>query len=162
MAWGKNGTPDTLTVAGVNMNIPDMTGKVFNVILNNSIQDAGEFQARTTINDDNAPLYSNNRATNGLANQTIADQTNWFYGTNLNTQVTYFTITYLIGAVGQEKLMQSWYVDISAVGVGSTPERIEFVGKYSPNPDATINRIDEFSETADYGIGSNKSALGTD
>ena len=167
MAWGKNGTPSTLGVAGDNFNISNLTAKKFNQFLMNGWGDAPGVTNtgnNITFNNNINSVYAVRYSSNGAADSTVVSQANIY--TRGNRDFEFFEVSYVISILGQEKLMILFHVDSSNSGAGSSPFRSEIVGKFVPSPDAGITRIDYEESDEDgatlYDVGTNLSALGTD
>ena len=160
MAWGKNGTPSTLTGAADVITISDLTAKKFNVFLNHVI-------GSTTVdidqgfNNNTDTVYAIRKSADGGADATAVSDTKIDKST---TATTIFDINYTCAIVGQEKLTIGFLVNQNTAGAANAPSRIEYVGKFVPSPDATITRVDIINTgtTNEYSISSNVSALGTD
>ena len=75
MAWGKNGTPDTLTTSGNNMNVSDLGGSKFNVVLSHTKRASGTPYTTLYLNNDNSNnSYSRRQSENGGNDGTAIDQ----------------------------------------------------------------------------------------
>ena len=166
MAWAKNGTPSTLGVAGDNLNISDLVAKKFNQFLMNGLGDAaGVWNSgnNITFNNNINSVYAVRYNVNGSGDATVVSQPNIY--TRGNRDYEFFEVSYVISILGQEKLMILFHVDSSNSGAGAVPVRSEIVGKFVPNPDADITRIDYEESDEDgatlYNVGTNLSAIGT-
>jgi len=161
MAWGKNGTPSTLTGTASAITISDLTAKKFNLFLKDCIKTAS-LAYDTTFNNDTGSLYSRRISYSGGADATSVSRANCGDDTATDTQPE-FHIMYSCWISGEEKLCIDFGVEGLAVGAGSAPTRSECVAKYVPSTlTNTCNRIDEVVNTSTLAVGSNISAIGTD
>ena len=160
MAWAKNGTPNTLGSAVDDIDITDLTAKKFNVFLTHSITSSTTSQNFTFNNNSNS-VYAIRKSANGGADSTSTSQALWDSFSNGVQDV--FILMYVVSISGEEKLGIMFEIRGATTGAGTAPNRIEWVGKFVPSPDAHITRIDMNNPDAgDYATGSNISALGTD
>ncbi len=157
MAWQKNGTPDTLTVAGDILDISDLTPLKFNVYLTHAIDNGSNVGTNLTLDGVGGTSYALRIAENG-AEGTLVSQPNWRIRFNINDQ---FDVGYIVNITNEEKLMIGWHNSASTAGAATAPNRSEYVGKFVQNAQFT-----QITNTNDQGgsfdIGSNLSALGTD
>ena len=159
MAWGRNGTPNTLSGTADDCDITDLTAKQFNVFLHHKIVTGNANQVLSFNNDSNS-VYADRYSASGGADGTQTSQTN-LQTNNYNTDS--FTVSYVCSISGEEKLMMWWKVNQGTAGAANAPNRVEMVMKYVPSPDADITRLDMNNSTSgDYTTGTNASALGTD
>ena len=160
MAWGKNGTPDTLTSASAEASITDLTANVFNEFMCHSYSatSAGTLWKRQ-FNSDTSSVYANRYSANGGGDGTATSQANLNMGNNTNYD--HFQLIYQSAIVGKEKLGIEFIVEAGVAGAGNAPNRREYVSKYVPSPDATITGI-QMGSSGTAGISSNLSALGSD
>ena len=162
MAWAKNGTPLTLGSTLDDLDITDLTAKIFNQFLVHEIA-SGNTAGDRTFNNNSNTVYAMRKATNGNADQLLTSKTFYELNTNIGTFGDWFTVDNTISISGEEKLSLISLVNGSTAGAGTAPERVEFVGKFVPSPDADITRIDiNNAESGGFLTGSNISALGTD
>jgi len=161
MAWAKNGTPATLTVAGDTITISDLTAKKFNFLLHYEIG-SGTIFPQLQLNNDSALNYANRRNANGGSDALLPNRNGIFEG-GAASATSNLSVTYLLSISGEEKLGIRHTTFQTAAGAGTAPGREEIVGKYVPSPDADITVVEEFNTSGgDYDIDSNLSALGTD
>ncbi len=157
MVWERNGTPDTLTVAGDTLDISDLTAKIFNVYLTNVIDNGSNVGSNITLDGVGGTSYAQRFSENG-SELTSVSQADWTLRFNLNDQ---FDIGYIINITNEEKLMLDWHVSGSTAGAGTPPNRTEFAGKFVQN--AQFTQITNTNDQAgSFDIDSNLSALGTD
>ena len=109
MAWGKNGTPHTLSGTADAVTISDLTANKFNVFMTHIIA-SGSCWTDSRINNDSGSLYAQRRSANGAADTTLTSQalllqTSW----SLTTEA--FIITYVVGISGKEKLAIGFAVE---------------------------------------------------
>lgn len=160
LAWSKNGTPNTLGSELDDMDITDLTAKKFNQFLIHKLGVSSENE-RITFNNNSNTVYADRYSYNGVevtATSGTYHNPNWS-----NSAHDHFLVIFECPILNEEKLMIAFQVDRNTAGASTAPNRIEFVGKFVPSPDADITRIDcNNSSTGGYATGSNISALGTD
>jgi len=162
MAWSKNGTPTTLGSALDDIDITDLTAKKFNVILEHLLNDSGQINQLTTLDDNGNTDYAQRKSSNGGADATATSQayTN-IYG---NNQQDFLNIIYSCNIDGEEKLSIQFLVGYNNTGAASAPERTEAVWKVDTTTNSgQYTRIDiNNTAAASYATNSNLSVLGTD
>ena len=164
LAWSKNGTPNTLSGTADDCDITDLTAYKFNVFLSHEIP-SGNIAGDISFNNNSNTVYASRKNTNGGGEVTQTSKTFHELNTNYGDVPAegLFTVNYTCSISGEEKLTMLWQVNDSTAGETNAPERVEFVGKFVPSPDADITRIDyNNAESGDFAAGSNLSALGTD
>tara|TARA_R110002110_G_C13024472_1_gene678203 strand:+ start:22 stop:606 length:585 start_codon:yes stop_codon:yes gene_type:complete len=162
MAWAKNGTPTTLGSAADDIDITDLGGNKFNMILMHIIR-SGNAMIQQTFNNDTGTKYTVRESTNGAGDVTTTSQT--FIDTQYQQGYDDFTFMYTCWISGEEKLIIHQYVQGGATGASNAPSRRESVAKYAPaSLTDTCDRIDcnNASGTGDYAADSNLSALGSE
>ena len=162
MVWAKNGTPNTLGSTADDIDITDLGGNKFNMILMHIIR-SGNAMIQQTFNNDTGTKYTVRESTNGAGDVTTTSQT--FIDTQYQQGYDDFTFMYTCWISGEEKLIIHQYVQGGAIGAGNVPSRRESVAKYVPaSLTDTCDRIDcnNASGTGDYAAGSNISALGSE
>jgi len=164
MPWEKNGTPNTLKVAGDTLEITDLTATKTNQFISNVIVDSGLVSCAFTFNDNTNSVYASRNSTNGGGDITATGQTS-----SITTSATLdtageqgFNILHTVSVPGEEKLSMFSNLDTdSGTGAGNAPNRREAVFKFVPSPDANITSIEcDNSQTGNYAIDTNISALG--
>ena len=161
LAWARNGTPDTLSSTGDTLTISDLTAKKFNQFISHVISNATIIEMGLTFNNNTNSVYTRRVNENGVADSTLASQTSILYALDYDTDKLF--VSYFISISGEEKLGITFWVTSNADGAGNAPGRVEMVSKFVPSPDADITRIDYTNtQSGDYQIDSNLSALGTD
>ena len=163
MAWGKNGTPNTISGAATgNIDINDLTAKNFNTILYHVIGvGAGTADTEFRVSSDSGTNYSSRNSGNGGADGTFVSDTG--LPQNQYKSYTEFVVTHMCNIDGEEKLFLKWTMEQGDPGAGNITYRRELVGKHA----TTTGQITDV-EYYDHGagttidIGSNLSALGTD
>tara|TARA_R110000803_G_scaffold7247_1_gene23412 strand:+ start:114 stop:599 length:486 start_codon:yes stop_codon:yes gene_type:complete len=161
MAWAKNGTPDTLGSSGDAITISDLTAKKFNLFLCNSLGTGGNVDHSWQFNNNTNTVYSSRKSSNGAADATAVTQ-NRVHGADSSSNPI-LEIMYVCSISGEEKLVISSIAEASTAGAGTAPSRKEVVGKFVPNPDVDITRVDcDNRSGGSYDTSSNLSALGTD
>ena len=104
MAWGKNGTPDTLTASNANMNVSDLGGSKFNVVLSHTKRATGTPYTTLYLNNDNSNnSYSRRQSENAGNDGTAVDQNTVIYDMG-GDDADKFEITYIFGISSAEKL----------------------------------------------------------
>ena len=163
MAWGKNGTPDTLTGTGGVLAITDLTANKFNNILIHALLNGGSGSASGTqvgiTSADSGANYCERSYENGTEYSGV---NRGYYYHLYNGYPQQFTIHYAVNIAGQEKLFITDTVQAPSTGASSIPDRTESVGKWV----TTSGQWDVF-HSGSYGSGSfledtNMSALGSD
>ena len=162
MAWGKNGTPDTLTTAGSNMNISDLGSSKTNVVLSHTKRASGNTYSTWYFNNENSSSsYSSRQSENGGSDGTRTSANTVFYDMG-GDDADKFSITYIFGISSAEKLAIGFGINSGpSAGSSGIPERGEFVWKWENTSD-TIDRIDNQSGEGTYDTDSNLTALGSD
>ena len=164
MAWGKNGTPDTLTTAGNNMNVSDLGGSKSNVVLSYTKRATGTPYTTIYLNNDNSNnSYSSNQSENhGSWSGSGAVNQNFVLYDMGGDDADKFEITYIFGTSSAEKLAIGFGINAGpSAGTSGVPESGEFVWKWENTSD-TIDRVDNQAGMNTYDIGSNLSVLGSD
>ena len=158
MAWGKNGTPDTLGSAGDVLEITDLTANTFNVILRHAVA-TGNVDKFMTFNSDTGSKYAQRQQFNG----TEATAVSQVRINNSCQPLDEFAVGYMFNVSGEEKIGMIWSQGSPATGAGSVPSRKELVFKYVPSPDADVTIItDTKGDTGQFDTDSNLSVLGSD
>ena len=158
MAWQKNGTPDTLGVAGDAMTITDLTALTFNQFLIHSLS-SGTISEDMRFNNDTVGNYALRDSRDGQTDDVLINQTSIVSGGDSADVFIYY---YCINISAEEKLVIGNKVTAGAVGAGTAPNRREQYGKWT-NTSSQITEIDIFNISAgSYDTNSNLSALGTD
>lgn len=163
LAWSKNGTPDTLGSSGDVLTISDLTASKFNVFLAH-IPASGNMAPDLTYNNNSNTVYASRKSTNGLVESTQTSKAFHEFNTSLGLwSSSEFYMNYTCSISAEEKLSIISLVTGGTAGAANAPERVEFVGKFVPSPDADITRIDNNNvESGSFATSSNLSALGTD
>jgi len=161
MAWQRNGTPDTLTVAGGSLVIADLTPLRFNVFLCHTLQNTG-----TTLRPDaqfdnlGTSIYATRFSQNGGTDGVLVNQT--LMAINPSSQSgDFFFIAYGINIISEEKLLMSLIMSGNTAGAGNAPTRAETVHKSTQSVQYKEFDVDQPSPTNEWAIDSNLSALGT-
>ncbi len=161
MVWQKNGTPDTLGAPADVLTISNLESLQFNQFLCHILRD-GNAQVFQTFNSDTGSNYTQRRSANGGADTTVTNQNN--FDTHQGQAGEDFIVQYSMWVSGEEKLQLGHYMQSSATGAGTAPDRREFAQKYVPSPlTDTCDRTDftNASGGGDYDTDSNLSSLGT-
>jgi hypothetical protein len=161
MAWGKNGTPNTLTTAGANMNVSDLGGSKSNVVLSHTKRSSGHTYSTLYLNNENgSSSYARRQSENGGADGTATSGNTVLYDMGGDC-ADKFEITYIVGISSEEKLAIGFGINSGTSGAGTVPERGEFAWKWA-DTSSTIDRIDNQSGCGSYDTGSNLAVLGSD
>ena len=159
MAWAKLGTT-TLGSAGDTIDTGTVTSTKFIQLLIHTVT-SGVTNPRITHNGDSASVYARRGSNKGGADFTGTSTAYIDHGES-GTWDT-FTMSYICNIAGEEKLHILWYMDQQTAGAGTAPNRLEFVFKYVPSPDADItSTLETNSGAGDYDTSSNITVLGTD
>jgi hypothetical protein len=163
MAWGKNGTPDTLTGTGDILQITDLTANKFNVFLQHSPYDSSWINPQITFNNNTNSVYAGRVSYNGGTDGTYTSRANQILDGS-GTADDKFMVNYTASVSGEEKLSIIHYMNRGTAGAGNTPNRTQNVWKFVPSPDADITRIDSsvVGYAGSYDTGSNLSAIGSE
>ena len=163
MAWGKNGTPLTLGSALDDLDITDLSGLKFNQFLTH-IPASGNMSPDLTFNNNSNTVYASRKSSNGGAEITQTSKAFHEFNTNLILwSSSEFYMNYTCSISGEEKLSIVFLATGGTAGASNAPERVEFVGKFVPSPDADITRIDNNNVgSGSFDTSSNVSALGSD
>tara|TARA_R110000822_G_scaffold29173_1_gene86182 strand:+ start:609 stop:1187 length:579 start_codon:yes stop_codon:yes gene_type:complete len=160
MVWTKLGST-TLGSAGDLISVTGMTSSKFINILDHNIA-SGNIADYLTFNNDSTTKYAWRRSSNGLGDTTSTGQAY----INLNEQGANdadFTVMQGSNISGEEKLFIHFMVNQGTAGAGTAPQRMEYVSKYVPSPDANITRTDLTNgSSGDFNTGSNVSVIGSD
>ncbi len=163
MAWARNGTPDTLTSSGDQLNITDLTATTFNFCLwhglaTGNIDDCNLTLGRTTI--DTGSNYASRFSTTGGADQTLVNQTSIILDKD-NGAFDAFGHFYIINISADEKLVIHGRIKANP-GAANVPQRVEGVGKWvNTSNQMDVVRVTNIG-TGSFDTNSNLSALGTD
>ena len=162
MAWGNNGTPDTLTTAGNNMNVSDLGGSKFNVVLSHTKRASGNTYSTWYFNNENSSSsYSSRQSENGGSDGTRINANTVFYDMG-GDDADKFSITYIFGISSAEKLAIGFGINAGpSAGESGVPESGEFVWKWADTSN-TVDRIDNQSGEGTYDTDSNLTVLGSD
>ena len=164
MAWGKNGTPDTVSgSATTTIRVSDMTATTFVQTMAHAISTATALVEEGRIDNLSTSTYASRHNINGGSDGTLTTQDAWtihYYGTNSGT---YFTVGYMINISASEKLRIHTRIEQGTAGAGNAPHRVEFVGKQS----GTSSQLTDYQQLDDgagsyVDVDSNLSCLGTD
>ena len=163
MAWGTDGTPDTLGSAGDTVTIADLTSLKFNVMMAFLIQVTGNIRSATRVGNgsiSSSTVYANRDSENGGADSTATSQS--YMKNSGSNSFNGFVMQYSINIATEEKLFIAFYCGANAVGASNAPARMESVGKFVDTTNA-YNQIQQYNDQAgDYDTDSNLSVLGTD
>ena len=157
MAWGKNGTPDTLTGSGDIMTITDLTANKFNTILCHALT-SGTIETNIDFDNITTSTYAMRAQRNGGTDDTGVNQTSIATG---GDPADSFHVYYIANISGEEKLLMGNKVDASAAGAGTAPERREQYGKATQTTQFTEIDFDN-AGAGDFISSSNLSVLGSD
>lgn len=164
MVWQKNGTPDTLTVAGDELLISDLTPKIFNVSLSHSLHsgDVSIFSRFGSGSIDTGTNYSRRSAIQGTTDTTAVSQDDIGVGATLSGGSDIFCVGYFINISAEEKLSIFHTIGSNDDGAANVPIRIETVGKWTNTSNQADNHNIINQASGSYDTDSNLSVLGTD
>lgn len=122
MAWARNGTPDTLSSAGADIEITDLTAKKFNLFLSHTIP------STTTANDinfnnDTGSNYAWRQSADGGSDTTSTSQTKLDFRRNSNED--HFHLFYVVSISGEEKLGVYFNVTPLSNGAGNAQKELK-------------------------------------
>tara|TARA_B110000285_G_scaffold11274_1_gene11213 strand:+ start:37 stop:1305 length:1269 start_codon:yes stop_codon:yes gene_type:complete len=162
MAWGKAGS-DTLATSGDDLDITSMTATKFNQFLTH-IPASGNMAPDLTFNNNSNTVYASRKSTNGGTDVTQTSKAFHEFNTSLGVwSSSEFYVNNTISISAEEKLSIIHLATGGTAGASNAPERVEFVGKFVPSPDADITRIDNNNVgSGSFDTSSNLSALGSD
>ena len=126
-------------------------------------EDKGEASANARLlryNSDSGSNYSNRVSSNGAADTTSTSQPQ-HNGWNNNNTLPQFNVWYIANLAGKEKMLLSQGVYQDTAGAGTTPDRVEYVGKWANTADA-INRIGVIQNAGTHSTGTTMTVLGWD
>ncbi len=162
MVWQKNGTPDTLTVAGDTVTISDLTPTKSNVFLSNMIKDGAGPETKHRVGNssiDSGSNYATRTNLNGGSDFTNVNRDSMEPedGSNYDNS---FLVHYAVNISTEEKLFIFPQEVRSNVGAGVAPVRSEAVGKWS-NTSSQFDQAQLLNvDAGSFGIDTNLSALG--
>ena len=161
MVWARNGTPDTLSSSGDEIQISDLGSKKFNQVMAHVFATGGNVRKKMNFNNDGiaGSAYAYRKSADGATDTTGTSK--GFMDIWINNDKDDFGIHYIFADSSEEKLMISFIIDAGTAGAGTAPNRLEFVGKDATND--ALTQIDyDNDNTGDFASDSNISALGTD
>ena len=158
MAWAKNGTPDTLTTSGDTLTISDLTASTFNQLMSYQIQTGGQAGAELSFNSDSGSNYTRRWGGSSSGTDISQTKTNYYY----NGVYPVFAVTYFINISSEEKLFIGNFLSQNASGAGNAPLRIEIVNKWANTSEQITTVTMNNTNSGDFAIDSNLTALGTD
>lgn len=162
MTWQVNGTPDTLTTAGDDMDITDLDARTFNLFLIYSLNTGGTIKHNFRFDDNSNTDYARRRSINDATDSTDTSQPQIEY--NGDVAQDRFEIFYSVNISGEEKLQIHFDITQGTAGAGNVPNRTEAVSKEDTTTDSgQYTRIDCFNDGAgSFDTDSNISCLATD
>ncbi len=160
MVWERNGTPDTLTVAGDNITISDLTKLKVNVILEHSLNTGGVTRSSLRVGDgsvDSGNNYAFRRSTNGGTEGVFTNGT-VIHASSGAVADDEFTVSYMCAVSGEELIAITNDVRRSTAGAANAPTRDETVGKWVTT--TQIDNVNAFNDQAgSFDTDSNLSVL---
>jgi hypothetical protein len=164
MAWGKNGTSNTLGSAGDDIDITDLTAYKFNQFMVHTPIDnaSNNINHRFTFDDNGATDYAYRESIDAATDATFTSQS--LIGMNTGNHDDLFDILYVANIDSEEKLLIGFQVSQNTAGAANAPSRSETVGKCDTTTNTgQFTRIDcNNSSTGNYDTDSNLTAIGTD
>ena len=159
MAWGKNGTPNTLTSTSSTLDITDLTANQFGIQLVHAFHTASLFHYGR-LDGNSGSNYSLRSSALGAADTTAVNQDKYYIGdsTSANDE---FSVAYIANISGKEKLIIGHAMGRNTAGAGNAPRRREHVAKFT----VTAGQVTEYNSvvsTSTFATDSNISALGSD
>tara|TARA_R110000787_G_scaffold8_1_gene36 strand:- start:66 stop:551 length:486 start_codon:yes stop_codon:yes gene_type:complete len=157
--WNKLGST-TLDAPLDDIDVTYLSSKKFNQILYHTIS-SGATDGLVTYDNNSNSVYARRGSNNGGTDFTGINM-DYIESTHI-TPTDKFSVSYLSSINGEEKLQILFYIDNTAAGAGTAPNRLEFGFKFVPSPDTDITRIDMNNTRAgSFDTDSNLTALGTD
>lgn len=160
LAWGKNGTPNTLLSSADDLDITDLTATKFNVFLHYIIPTGTSTDNKLFVDQDTGVTYARRASTNGAADATGVSKVDIPISTNIT--VPDFDVYYVMNISGEEKLFMRWQVSQNTAGAANAPSRVEMVFKYTGTTQFTRIDLENADAGGSFDTDSNFSALGTD
>ena len=157
MVWEKNGTPDTLTVAGDTIEITDQTATKSNFVINHFLMTGGNVTPEMKLNGDTGNNYAFRNSNNGAADATSVNDGAMDMST---TSTTEFSVHNFVNISGREKLQIYFTINQSNAGAGVAPSRSERVGKWANTATQSSQINITNAGVGDFNTDSNLSALG--
>ena len=161
MVWAKEGT-NTLVSTSDTIYVSTNSLK-FNMYMTHQIG-SGNINSRFRANSDtSSSVYADRTSINGGADtERSPNNDGWITAeVNLaNNSDDKFLVGFYCDISGEEKLFMGWNCDRHDATSSVAPERVEFVAKYVPSPDASISEFGALNVgSGDYTTGSNLSVL---
>lgn len=163
MAWGINGTANTLGSAGDDLDITDLTAYDFNMFMIHTLATGGSIKHNFTFDDNNNSDYARGRSYNGAAKSNDTSQTQIEY--HGDESADRFEYIFGVNLDGEEKLNLHFDVTTGGSGAGNAPNRAEAASKVDTSTNSgQYTRIDCFNTggSGDYDTDSNITCIGTD
>jgi len=166
MTWARNGTPDTLTSAGDELLISDLTSKIFNNLLTHVIFVTTFAQPGLQLGNGSIDVGTNYAARfsyDGATDTTVTTQPYILFQSDTSPLWDQFAVQYSINISAEEKLVISHTLGANTAGAANVPHRQENVGKWVN----TTNQFDQVKNDdvgggTDYDTDSQLSMLSTD
>jgi len=159
MVWQRNGTPDTLTVAGDVNEVTDLSGLKTNFMLNHQLN-SGQLITGLRINNVSATDYARRFSTNGGTDGTDTNSNQFSAMTTGVDSFDEFCVGYVNGVSSQEKLGLVWVMGRGTAGAANAPTRRENANKWADTSN-TVNELNVVNTgTGDLAIDTNLSVLG--
>ena len=157
MPWQKNGTPNTLNLAGDTISVTDLTNATFNQFLAHTFPSTSAAQD-WTFNGSTGSLYAFRRSNNGGSDVTSVSQTS--VDLRFNSNENYLHVIDTVWQSGNEKLSIVNNIGNNVAGATNAPSRKDVVFKYVPSPDEELSqaKLDKGAFT-NFATDSNLSAL---
>ena len=163
MAWGKNGTPNTLTGATDDIDIVDLTACNFNMVLVHTIATGGNTRVNYTLDNNDNTDYAWRLSVNGASDGAETNRVSWDANSATSAD-DLFEVMYIANIASEEKLFILNHTQNNGDGAGNAPDRSQNVGKCDTTTNTgQFTRIDVHQDsTGNYAIDSNMSVLGSD
>ena len=166
MVWARNGTPDTLTSAGTELLISDLTSTIFNTLLTHVIFVTSFVQPGLQLGNgsiDTGTNYAARFSYDGATDTTVTTQPYILFQSDTSPLWDQFAVQYSFNISAEEKLVISNNIGGNTVGAGNAPHRQEVVGKWS-NTSNQFDQVknDDVSCGTNYDTDSQLSMLSTD
>ena len=140
----------TLESTSSSIDVTSLPDKRYYMILSDKKFTGSDGGTVARFNSDSATNYAERFSPNGTTDQTYTSIAHFTWGTaNTASGQTQFTVGYVTNLSSKEKLVFSHSTDTVSSGAGTSPDRLEGIGKWAN----TSSAISAFSDRA-YGGGS--------
>lgn len=160
MAWQKSGEGDLSGGASATLDV-DVESKDFHNYMLYYDFNTTPNSYRLSFNGNTNTVYAYRLSRNGGGEVIVASVINHNIN-DTNISVPMFTVGYLIDISSEEKLTINFSCEQGTAGAGTAPDRVKFVGKFVPSPDADVTQYTMLKASGTMGTDTQCSVLGTD